>query len=73
MEAATDIGLDYSGLSHEITNEYRNRALRGNTFFKIVKPLDMDNLERIITMNELTDLSGAKKIIAAGGHPGGEA
>ena len=139
IEAATDIGLDYSELSHEVTNEFkdhvakrhgqgelaitdkdfekiseivrkpdlviigiirkgelrnvyvkmeqgvtylyfdkvlnsnRNKALRGSTFFKIVKPLDMENLERIVTMNELSDLSSAKKIIAAGGYPGGEA
>jgi hypothetical protein len=139
IEAAAEIGLDYSELSHEVTNEFknhvekrhgqgvlavtdkdlekipeivrkpdlaiigairkgevrnvyvkmetgitylyfekvlnsnRNKALRGSTFFKIVKPLDMENLERIVTMNELTDLSGAKKIIAAGGYPGGEA
>jgi hypothetical protein len=139
IEAAASIGLDYSGLPHEVTNEFkdhvekrhgqgvlavtdkdlekipeivrnpdlaiigttrkgelrnvyvkmeagitylyfdkvlnsnRNKALRGSTFFKIVRPLDMENLERIVTMNELTDLSGAKKIIAAGGYPGDEA
>jgi hypothetical protein len=33
----------------------------------------MDKFEKIITMNEISDLSGAKKVIAAGGHPGGEA
>ena len=139
IDAAADVGLDYSELSHEVTNDFkdhvekrhgqgvlaitnsdlekipeivkkpdfaiigtirkgelrnvyvkmepgvtylyfdkvlnsnRNKALRGSTFFKIVKPLDMENLERIITMNELTDLSRGKKIIAAGGHPGDEA
>jgi len=57
----------------EMLNSNRNRALRGRTFFKIVKPLDMENLERIIIMNGKTDLSRAKKIIAAGGYPGGEA
>ena len=139
IEAAADIGLDYSKLSHEVTNHFkdhvikrhgqgallitekefekipeivrnpdlaiigtireeaivnvyvktetgatylyfdevlnsnRNRVLRGRTFFKIVKPLDMENLEKIVTMNGITDLSRAKKIIAAGGNPGGEA
>jgi hypothetical protein len=139
IEAAAEIGLDYSELSHEVTNHFkehvikkhgkgalaitdkdfekipeiirnpdmaiigikrkgeirnvyvkreagqtylyydetlnsnRNKALRGCTFFKIIKPLDMGNLERIVIMNERTNLSGAKKIIAAGGHPGGEA
>jgi len=138
IEAAADIGLDYSGLSHEVTNHFKdhvikkhgigalaitekdfekipeiirnpdlaiigikrkgrirnvyakresgqtylyydemlssnhNKALRGCTLFKVVKSLDMENLERIVIMNEKTDLSSAKKIIAAGGHPGGE-
>jgi len=57
----------------EMLNSNRNRALRGRTFFKIVKPLDMENLERIVNMNGITDMSRAKKIIAAGGYPGGEA
>jgi len=117
IEAAAEIGLDYSELSHEITNHFkshvvkrhglgalsiteqdfekipgivrspdlaiigvirenalinvyvkmepgttylyydetlnsnRNKALRARTFFKIVKSLDMNNLERIIIMN----------------------
>jgi hypothetical protein len=139
IEAAAEIGLDYSELSHEVTNDFkdhvekrhgqgvlaitdkdfekipeivrkpdlaiigtirngeirnvyvkmeqgvtylyfdkvldsnRNRVLRGSTFYKVVKPLDMGNLERIVFMNKKTDLSKAKKIIAAGGHPGDEA
>ena len=139
IEVAAEIGLDYSELSHEVTNDFkdhvekrhgqgilaitdrdfekipeivrkpdlaiigtirkgelrnvyvkmemgvtylyfdkaldsnRNKVLRGSTFYKIVKPLDMENLERIVKMNGITDLSKAKKIIAAGGHPGDEA
>jgi len=139
IEAAAEIGLDYSKLSHEVTNDFkehvekrhgqgklaitdsdfdkipeiirkpdlaiigtirkgelrnvyvkmengitylyfdkvldsnRNKALRGCTFYKIVKQLDMENLERIVTMNGISDLSKVKKIIAAGSHPGGEA
>ena len=57
----------------KVLDSNRNRVLRGSTFYKIVKPLDMENLERIVNMNGLSDLSRAKKIIAAGGHPGGEA
>jgi hypothetical protein len=138
IEAAAEIGLDFSGLTHEITNHFmthvinrhgkgllaitekdfdkipgivetpdlaiigvyrekalinayakreegatylyfeevldskRNKALRGRTFYKIIKPIDLENFERIITMNKITDLTGGKKI-AAGGHPGGEA
>jgi hypothetical protein len=56
-----------------VLNSNRNKALRGRTFYKIVKPIGMTNFERIVTMNEISDLSRAKKIIAAGGHPGGEA
>ena len=138
LEAAADIGLDYSELSHEVTNHFKehvakrhglgalamtdtdfekiptivrkpdlaiigivrkgeirnvyvkmesgatylyfdkvldsnhNKALRACTYFKIGKPLDMENLERIVNMNGSSDLSVAKKVIAAGGHPGGE-
>ena len=56
----------------EVLDSNRNKALRGRTFFKIIKKIDMKNFERIITMNKITDLSKAKKI-AAGGYPGGEA
>jgi len=56
----------------EMLNSNHNKALRGCTLFKIVKLLDMENLERIVIMNERTNLSSAIKIIAAGGHPGGE-
>jgi len=103
IEAAAEIGLDYSELSHDLAivgsirkgelrnvyvkmepgitylyfdkvlNSNRNKVLRGSTFFKIVKSLDMENLERIVNMNGKSDLSNAKKIIAAGGHPGDEA
>ena len=57
----------------EVLNSNRNNSLRRRTFYKIVKALDMGNFEKIVTMNEKSDLSGAKKIIATGGHPGGEA
>jgi hypothetical protein len=56
----------------EVLDSNRNKALRGRTFFKIFKKIDMENFERIITMNKITDLTKAKKI-ATGGHPGGEA
>jgi hypothetical protein len=56
----------------EVMNSTHNRALRSRTFYKIMKPLDMEGFEKIVTMNELSDLSGARKVIAAGGHPGGE-
>jgi len=46
----------------EALNSTRNKALRAGTFFKIVKPLDLENLERIVIMNGKTDLSKAKKL-----------
>ena len=57
----------------EVLNSTHNRALRSRTFYKIVKTLDMEGFMKIVTMNERSDISRAKKIIAAGGHPGGEA
>ena len=57
----------------EVMDSKRNKALRGSTFYKIKKPLDMDGFIRIIIMNGKSDISRAKKIIAARGHPGGEA
>jgi hypothetical protein len=57
----------------EVMDSKRNKALRGSTFYKIRKQLDMDGFIGIITMNGKSDVSKAKRIIAAGGHPGGEA
>ncbi|MDR2608515.1 MAG: hypothetical protein LBC57_09000 [Treponema sp.] len=56
----------------EVINSTHNKALRSRTFYKLIKPLDMEGFERIVTMNRISDLSGARKVIAAGGHPGGE-
>ncbi len=57
----------------EVLDSKRNKVLRSRTFYKIVKPIDMENFERIVTMNEITDLTKVRKVIATGGHPGGEA
>jgi hypothetical protein len=46
----------------EVLNSNRNKALRGRTFYKIMKPLDMEGFEKIVTMNEKSDLSRVKKI-----------
>jgi hypothetical protein len=46
----------------EVLNSNRNKALRGRTFYKIIKPLDMTGFEKIVTMNEKSDLARAKKI-----------
>ena len=57
----------------EVLNSTHNRALRSRTFYKIAKTLDMEGFMKIVTMNEKSEISGSIKIIAAGGHPGGEA
>jgi hypothetical protein len=57
----------------EVMNSTHHKALRSRTFYKIVKPLDMEGFEKIVTMNGISDLSKARKVIAAGGRPGGEA
>jgi hypothetical protein len=67
MEGETYLYFD------EVLNSNHNKALRGSTYYKIKKQLDMDGFIRIVTMNGKSDVSKAKKIIAAGGHPGGEA
>ena len=57
----------------EVIDSNRNKALRSRTLYKVAKKLDMDGFVKIIIMNEKTDLTKAKKVIAAGGHPGEEA
>ncbi|MDR1287124.1 MAG: hypothetical protein LBK08_05910 [Treponema sp.] len=57
----------------EAMNSTHHKALRSRTFYKIVKPLDMEGFEKIVIMNGISDLSMARKVIAAGGRPGGEA
>ena len=69
--AKREIGATYLYIE-EVLDSNRNKTLRGRTFFKILKKIDMENFERIITMNKITDLTKAKKI-ATGGHPGDEA
>ena len=57
----------------ELLDSTHNKVLRSRTFYKIRKELDMEGFLKIVTMNEKSDISRAKKIIAAGGYPGGEA
>jgi len=146
IEAASSITLDYSGLTHEITNEMtehsikrhgdsnihgaatiismdfehipniiktpdyaiigairkealinayaiiensitylyfeevlisrRNKALRGKTFYKITRPLLLDEFMKNVSRNGKTDISKAKvldfkNVQTAGGNPGG--
>ena len=46
----------------EVLDSTHNKALRSRTFYKITKELDMDGFLRIVTMNEKSDVSRAKKI-----------
>jgi len=46
----------------DVLNSTHNKTLRGSTFYKIKKELDIDNLVRIITMNGKSDVMKAKKI-----------
>ena len=43
----------------QIFGSHRNRVLRGSTFYKVTRPLVMDDIKRIVTRNEKTDISGA--------------
>ena len=70
--AKRDAGVTYLYFD-EVMDSNRNKTLRSRTFYKIAKNLDMDGFVKIVTMNEKSDVSKAVKIIAAGGHPGGEA
>jgi hypothetical protein len=44
----------------QILDSRKNKALRGATFYKVLKPLALDKILGIVTMNGKTDLSKAK-------------
>ncbi|MDR0497993.1 MAG: hypothetical protein LBH42_10285 [Treponema sp.] len=46
----------------EVLDSTHNKALRSRTFYKIGKLLDPEGFKKIVTMNGITDISGAKKI-----------
>ncbi|MDR1636365.1 MAG: hypothetical protein LBR93_03415, partial [Treponema sp.] len=46
----------------EVMNSTHNRALRSRTFYKIIKPLDMAGFEKIVTMNEISDISRQERL-----------
>jgi hypothetical protein len=43
----------------QILDSHRYRVLRGNTFYKVTRPLVMDDIKKIVTWNDKTDISGA--------------
>ena len=43
----------------QIFRSHRNQVLRGSTFYKVTRPLVIDDIKRIVTRNEKTDISEA--------------
>jgi hypothetical protein len=43
----------------QVLNSHRYRVLRGSTFYKVTRPLGMDDIRKIVTRNDKTDLSRA--------------
>jgi hypothetical protein len=56
----------------EILNSKKNKALRSRTMFKKMGSVNADKFLKIVTTNVHTDVSTAKMVVGAGGHPGGE-
>ncbi|GHV75551.1 hypothetical protein AGMMS49942_03720 [Spirochaetia bacterium] len=46
----------------QILDSHRYRVLRGNTFYKVTRPLGMDDIKKIVTWNDKTDISGAVSV-----------
>jgi hypothetical protein len=44
----------------EVLNSKRNKALRSSTFYKVTRPLSLDEILKNVTRNERTDISKAK-------------
>jgi hypothetical protein len=50
----------------QILDSHRRRALRGSTFYKVTRPLSMEDIKKIVVRNDKTDLSGTA-IVSPGG------
>jgi hypothetical protein len=57
----------------EVLRSKRNKALRSKTIYKKIGTVNEQTFLNIVTTNLHTDISGAKKVVGAGGNPGGEA
>jgi hypothetical protein len=44
----------------EVLNSRKNKALRGSTFYKVTRPLSLDEVLNNVTRNDKTDVSNAK-------------
>jgi hypothetical protein len=47
----------------EVLDSKRNKALRGSTFYKVTRPLSLDEVLKNVTRNDRTDISKAKILI----------
>jgi hypothetical protein len=45
--------------SEQVFGSHRNLVLRGSTFYKVTRLLVMDDIKRIVTRNDKTDIYGA--------------
>jgi hypothetical protein len=57
----------------EVLNSSKNKALRSKTMYKKMGAVGNETFLRIVANNAHIDMSGAKMVVGAGGHPGGEA
>jgi hypothetical protein len=57
--AKADVGGNYLYFE-QILDSRRNKSLRGSTFYKVLRPLTLEKIIGIVTMNGKTDLSKAK-------------
>ena len=57
----------------EVLNSKKNKSLRGKTMYKKMGKMSNETFVKIVSNNSNTDMSGAKIMVGAGGHPDGEA
>jgi hypothetical protein len=49
----------------QVLDSHRYQVLRGSTFYKVTRPLSMDDIKKIVIRNDKTDISGAA-IVSSG-------
>jgi hypothetical protein len=54
-----DTGMTYVYFD-EVLDSRKNKALRGSTFYKVTRPLSLDEVLNTVTRNDKTDISNAK-------------
>jgi hypothetical protein len=57
----------------EVLNSKKNKSLRSKTMYKKIGKVSNKTFLKIVSNNANTDISEAKTVVGAGGHPGGEA